>query len=73
MRPFKECEARYIIQHLVEGLTNLSENKIIHRDLKLANILVKKKPGNHSLFPSVYECQFLIADLGLARYVKAKS
>lgn len=35
-----EMEARYFIQQIVRGCIYLHENKVIHRDLKLANLFM---------------------------------
>lgn len=37
---FKEIEARIIIQQIVAGFKKIYEQQVMHRDLKLANILV---------------------------------
>merc|ERR1712003_549963 len=36
----QEAEARYVFRQLVDGLSLLHEHGIIHRDLKLENVLV---------------------------------
>lgn len=37
---FKEHEARLILQQLVNGFKEIYKQQVMHRDLKLANILV---------------------------------
>ena len=37
---FTEKEARLILKHIVEGFKEIYSKGIMHRDLKLANILV---------------------------------
>ena len=39
-RKFKEIEARIILQQLVSGFKEIYKQQVMHRDLKLANILV---------------------------------
>ena len=42
----KEEEARYVIKQITKGLNYLVGKKnIIHRDIKIENILVQKKEG----------------------------
>jgi serine/threonine protein kinase len=38
-----ENEARYIIKEIAEGLKHLISNRIMHRDLKIENIMVDLK------------------------------
>lgn len=45
-RSFSEMEARLILQQIVEGFKKIYENKVMHRDLKLANILIHFKDPN---------------------------
>ena len=42
-----EIEARYVIREVVEGLNYLSRNCIMHRDIKLDNILVNREKAGH--------------------------
>jgi serine/threonine protein kinase len=37
---FQEAEARVILQQLVQGFKEIYSHQVMHRDLKLANILV---------------------------------
>lgn len=38
--PLKQEEARKIMKQLVRGIIDVSEQKIVHRDMKLSNILL---------------------------------
>merc|ERR1712203_1176817 len=61
----QEPEARYVSRQLVDGLALLQELGIIHRDLKLENVLVAKqvvKQGEVWL-------DIKIADFGLSKVV----
>lgn len=53
--PFNLSEIKYILRRILEGLQYLHDHFIIHRDLKLSNILVNSKG------------EVKLADLGLAR------
>uniref|UniRef100_A0A182ITQ7 cyclin-dependent kinase n=1 Tax=Anopheles atroparvus TaxID=41427 RepID=A0A182ITQ7_ANOAO len=55
--PFTESQVKCIIMQLLKGLKYLHSNYIIHRDLKVSNLLLTDKG-----------C-LKIADFGLARYV----
>lgn len=55
-----ESESIYIITQILEGVFYLHTNNILHRDLKVENILCKKlEDGSVSI---------VIADLGFAIY-----
>lgn len=59
-----EKDARYIIKKIVEGLNYLGQRQIMHRDIKLENIIVNRKenvPGTH-----VQDFEFKLGDMGLA-------
>ena len=52
--PFKEFEAIYFLQQIMNGVKHLHDYKIMHRDIKLENIFLN-------------EDQIIIGDLGLAK------
>lgn len=54
-----ETAAKTIIAHLLEGVAYLHDRGIMHRDLKLENIMVKKDGKTGQVVP-------VIVDLGLA-------
>ena len=78
-----ETEARYILHDVVKGLSHLTKVcKIMHRDIKLDNILVKRKsqkgdPTDKALeYDSslpVWDYEFKLGDLGLAKNVMDES
>lgn len=57
-----ELKAKKIMKGLLEGIDFMHKQGIMHRDLKLENIMVKKDPENpNEILP-------VIVDLGLAEY-----
>ena len=60
-RVFGVDEAIHIFGQLLRGVEVIHRNKIVHRDLKLQNIFIKKTEKNGLL------CK--IGDFGLARFV----
>ncbi|KAI6191003.1 Polo-like kinase [Aphelenchoides bicaudatus] len=62
-----EVEARFFMTHIVSGLVYLHENKVIHRDIKLGNLLICEnmvvKIADFGL--AIYE-----SELGKAKYDK---
>lgn len=58
-----ELTAQAVMRQVGEALRYLYQNNVIHRDLKLQNILLSEKHSDHSVSPSVIK----IADFGLAR------
>ena len=57
--PFELFEAVYIMRQIAEGMDYLHDHKVIHRDLKSANILVKFGKKDH--------VDVKVADFGLSK------
>jgi len=68
-----EKEAKFVMQQMVAAFSYLTSKRIMHRDLKLANILMKKKREVGEWQGSLFECDFKLADLGMAKYVTRNS
>lgn len=77
--PLPENQVQYIVRQIVNGLEYMHKNKIIHRDIKLENILLNFNSINNIHLPnqeytkldyskhSIFNCTIKIADLGYAR------
>ena len=61
-KKFTEVEVRIIMEQLLLALDFFQKKKVVHRDIKLDNILIKSIEGN-----SEYEIR--VADLGLAVFL----
>ena len=62
-RPFTEDIVRHLVRQILLGIKCLHDHKIIHRDIKLGNILVKFKNDNDLQLLNFYEAQVKITDL----------
>ena len=69
-KPFTEDIARYITKSIVTGLAFLNTNKIIHRDIKVENILLNYPNSEDLITSNILEAQVKIIDFGFARYLE---
>lgn len=65
--PFDHLEAVDIMLQIAEGMHYLHKKKIVHRDLKAANILYKYE---HSTVPGASEIRVKVADFGLSKIIE---
>ena len=49
LKNLKEQDARHVIKEVVKGLDYLNSKSIMHRDIKLENIMVNRKPSGKDL------------------------
>ena len=61
-RPFSENIVQYLMKQILQGIKCLHDNKIIHRDIKLGNILVKFKSENDLQLLNLFATQVKIID-----------
>lgn len=62
-----EADARYVVRQIAEGLAHLYENQVVHRDIKLENILVTRSEEDRNAEPTIEDFVFKIGDLGFAK------
>jgi len=77
--PLPEIQVQFIIRQIISGLEYMHKNKIVHRDIKLENILLNFSTISNMHVPnqdyvkldyskhSIFDCTIKIADLGYAR------
>ena len=70
-RPFSEEIVQYIMRQVVSGISFLHSNKIIHRDLKLDNILVTFPSENDKKSLNMMKATVKIIDFGFATKLHA--
>ena len=69
--PFPEEIVQHLMKQIVSGVQYLHNREIIHRDLKLANILVKFDNEEDKNNLNMMNSKIMITDFGLSRYLKA--
>ena len=69
-KPFHEETLQTIMRKVVSGLHYLHKNKIIHRDLKLDNILVHFHSEEDKKQVNITNSDIKIIDFGFARYLQ---
>ena len=72
-RPFTQEIAQSIIRQLVSGLQYLHHNKILHRDLKLDNVLIHFNTEEDKNNFNLLKAQVKIIGFGFARYLENDS
>lgn len=60
-----EIDAKHVIKEVVEGLNYLHKQNVMHRDIKLDNVLVNLKPARSG--SKISDFEFKLGDMGLAR------
>ena len=61
-KPFPEDLVRYLMKQILNGVKSLHERGIIHRDLKLNNILLKYNNNNDLINQNIYAAEIKIID-----------
>ena len=70
MRPFTEEEVQHIMKQIVSAIKYLHvDKKIIHRDLKLENILLHYENDDDRKQKNILKAKIKIIDFGFARYI----
>ena len=67
---FSEEIVQYLMKQIVDAIRYLHKKKILHRDLKLDNILINYEDENDRLNNNIMKGQIKIIDFGFARYLK---
>jgi len=71
-KPFSEEIVQYLMKQIIDALQYLHNNKIIHRDLKLENILVNFKNENDKNVLNMYGAEVKIIDFGFSTHSNDK-
>ena len=69
-QPFTQEIVQHIMKQIMTGMIYLHSRKILHRDIKLENILVKFKNEEDKKNVNMLNSEIKIIDFGFARYLK---
>ena len=69
-KPFSEEIVQYIMRQIISGFVYLHGRQIIHRDIRLENILVKFKSEEDKNNLNMLKTDIKISDFGFSRYLK---
>lgn len=72
-KPFPENIVQHFMRQIVSGLQYLHNKKILHRDLKLDNILVKFDTDEDKEKMNYFKSTIKIIDFGFARFLESDS
>lgn len=71
-KPFPEKLVKYLMKKILEGVNYLHNNKIIHRDLKLGNILLKYEKLQDLNNKNISKAEVKITDFNTSYDYKGK-
>lgn len=71
-KPFSEEVVQYLMRQIIDGIKYLHENHILHRDIKLDNILVQFDSEEDRQKKNMLKAKVKIIDFGFARYLDPK-
>ena len=71
--PFPEEIVQYLMRQIVDAIKYLHNRKIIHRDLKLDNILVKFNNDTDKTQLNMMKAQIKVIDFGFAIHLTSKN
>jgi len=69
-KPFTQEIVQHIMRQIIAGFVYLHSCKILHRDIKLENILVQFKTEEDKRALNMLNADYKITDFGFARYLK---
>ena len=72
-KPFPENIVQHLMKQIVSGMKYLHNKKILHRDIKLDNILVKFETDEDKDNDNYFKATIKIIDFGFARYLENDS
>ena len=72
-KPFSQEIVQHIMRQVISGFVYLHSNKILHRDIKLENLLVKFPTEEDKENLNMLKCEIKITGFGFSRYLKGQN